>query len=123
MGAAFTGIVMNHTKEINKDECLKRFGAAFDAVLDTERLSIHVRAHLMEALFGIQRSLTAWRTDTAVLRRDFIRLKEFMIVNVPESALPTIYERIESAFDASRELLDAQEEEADQRSGRFKTSF
>lgn len=116
---------MNHTTDINKDECLKRFNAAFDAVLDNKRLSIHVRAHLMEALSGIQRGMLAWKSDAKRIRRDFVRLKEFVIRHVPESALPLIYERIEAAADACRELLDGQEEvvDADQKSPRFKLSF
>lgn len=112
---------MNHTTDINKDDCLKRFSAAFDAVLDNKRLSIHVRAHLMEALSAMQRSVKSWRTDPHLVRRDFFRLKEFVLRHVPEVELPLIYERIEAAGDACRALFDGLEDsaEGDQRAQRL----
>jgi hypothetical protein len=116
---------MNHTTAITKDECLKRFNAAFDIVLDNKRLSIHVRAHLMEALSGIQRGVKGWRKDAHRVRTEFIRLKEFVLTHVPEDCLPMIYERIEAAGDACRELLGEEDAvECEQRKKpRFKVSF
>jgi len=116
---------MNHITDISKVECLKRFSAAFDAVLDNERLSIHVRAHVMEALLEIQAQVKSWRTDARHVRREFIRLKEFVLSHVPEASLPLIYERIEAVGDACRELLIGVDDapESEQSGARFKLAF
>lgn len=105
MEVAKYNLTMNHATDISKVECHKRFSAAFDAVLDNERLSIHVRAHVMEALSEIQRGMMVWRMDARRVRGEFIRLKEFILKTVPEASLPMIYERVEAVGDACRELL------------------
>ncbi|WP_269524261.1 hypothetical protein [Coraliomargarita parva] len=120
---------MNHTTDISKGECVKRLNAAFDAVLDHERLSIHVRAHIMEALTEIQRSVKGWRADARYVRRSFARLKEFIMNYVPETYLSGLYERVESAADACRALMDELDDSSDvavegeQVNPRWKLSF